>query len=758
MKELVIDGDVVKRLLYNKPIINEDYTQNNISFDFRNWVFNENQPANGITIEKGKITVTKFKPNEPIIVSNFTGDASNNSPTIGNICAISKAFRYNTRNIYLNSEIFNINKAYVSTNILASSTNGYICGLGFLPYKTTYKAGRPLNKYDELPFSCYVWENITLMDDTTVQMGSEVEHLRCDAGGGYNYYGKINNYTDKELLPDWKKFYGAEEGTQYNKDFQLAIGLYTTADTDSDGFIELAHPIEIFLTNNIPVDPTTQESFKLYVKNKLIYERDKTINNLYKTFGLLRDRVLDILYYVEKFDVSDYNYSKITLPVAIDLVQDIINERRLKFNITQYDFGRNKFWETVITTINQKLIKNEDFCYKLFENAKGLKDLDWNTIGDDVLHGLLLNCEADSEHAFYTFYNCFSYCDIPRIRIKCNVGRINEITNAFKNSNAEYIKFEGTGITITDLTGAFEFTRNLQTLEGLKIIPNILKYNQDERYISETAITLHYSFEGTGLINLNIPADNQPIKVYPYCPQVFGSGAKLKTISGIIFDFSFINPSDMSNWGVPASYGHPIFGNSQIESILIKGLNKGDWNIPLPLNDTSVIYLLNNVYDLMTNADSDNIEQGSNSFNDWVGVNVQKISAFAATYNKNKICSLKNSNYVGKRRLKVKSSVATEFVITLKDNGTTVTTFTQLIDTSETTIDLNYTFTDIEIYKDLTNVNNDIILYLLEHFDSAASNVTLANLSIDVSYKSDFDSVISVATSRGWNVTFNAPE
>lgn len=750
MKEFILDGDIVKRLLYNKPIINEDYTQNNIQFDFRNWEFNENQPSDGITIEKGKITVNKFKPNEPIIISAFTGDASNNSPTIENICAISKAFKYNTKNIYLNDEIFTRANAYVATNILANNVNGSICGLGFLPYKTTYKEDRPLNKYGELPFSCYVWENITLEDDTTVQMGSEVSYLRCDAGGGYNSYGKIYDYTDKQLLPNWKKFYGTDT-TWYNKDFQLAIGLYTIAPTDSDGFITLDTPVEIFLTNNIPIDVTTQEVFRLYTKDILTYERDKTINNLYKAFELLKDRVYDRLYYIEQFDISKYNYSKITLPVATDLVQSIIDERPLKFNITQYDYGRNKFWETVITTINSKLINNEDFCYRLFENARGLKNLDWNTIGDDILHGLLLNTNNIHE---YTFYNCFNNSDIPRVRIVCNDGRINEIVNAFKNSDVEQIKFEGNGIQISDLAGAFEFTKNLQSIEGLKVIANIRKYADDERYLSDITFTLHYAFEGTGLVNLNVITNGQPLTVYPYCPQVFGY-AKIRTISGIIFDFSFINPSNMSTWGVPAGYGHPIFGNCQIESIYINGLNKGDWTIPLPLDDTSVNYLLNNIYDLATNVNTDKLEQGNNSFNDWSGSNVEKTSAFTAIFASNKVCSLRNSNFTGKKELKLSSSIAAEFTITLKNNGSVVTSFNITINTSETTIDLNYNFTDIEISKDNTNIDYGVTLTLLDRFSSAASNITSATLTLsNVQYKSDFDSAIAIASSRGWNVVF----
>ena len=766
MKEFVLNGDVVKRLLYNKPIINEDYTHNNIEYDFTNWDFNNNQPSEGITISKGKIIVTKFKPNEPIIISNFIGNASNGSPTIQNICSISKELKINLKGVSANNDIFGADKAYTNNNILANGTIGYIYGLGFLPYKTTYREGRPLEKWGEMPFSCYVWGSITLEDDSTVQIASETTYLRSDIQGAYNRYGKINNYTNKQIFPNWKSWYGHEEGAWYDTDFQLSIGLYTNVSPDANGFIELSTPVEISLINNNVVDPTTQEVFKLYKKNELIYERDKNVNNLYKVFNLLKNNTQTYKSSWQKekedngetfdgnvayiFTKEDYDYQKISLPVAIDLVQKIQEFVPFKFNITQYDYGRNEFWKTVIQTINNiSAITDYAFCWQLFKNAKGLSDLDWDTIGDNVLHGIVINIGQGA--AYFVIDEAFAYSDIPAVTINNAGGTLKTIHDVFKYSKVKNIKF-GAGIILYDIIGAFEGTTELNSIEGLNVINTLTTFNG--KYLSEGTIQIHYSFEGSSLEILNI--DGEDIIVYPYCPQVFGSNCKLKTITGSAFDFKFVNPNDITNWGVGSWYGHQIFGNSILESIKIKNLNKGNWTIPMPLNNTSVNYLLNNIYDLTIN-DGTKLEKDSNSFNSWSANNVNIWSGKNAAFEKNKSnCSIRKSSFTGEKILKLKATQQTSFNIQLLNSGNSIYNNSVTINTNETIIDFStYTFDTIIISKDMSNINNNIGLELTDPFDSAASNVLSATLTFtQVQYNSEFDAAIAVAQQKGWTVQF----
>ena len=768
MKQFILDGDVVKRLLYKEPIINERYEHNELEWDFTTWDFNNNQPSDGITIGKGKIRITKFKPNEPILISNFTGNASNGTPNADDICSISKNLRINVSGIPANDQIFGSGKYYENTNRFAGQVTGRIYGLGFLIYSKTQASGRPLNMWGELPFSCYVWEGITMSDNTWVQMASDTSALRSDIDGAYNRYGKNFNYTNAKVLPDWKTFYTE---SYMNKDFQLSVGLYTNVSPGQDGFIELESPIEISLIASYCVDPTTQEAFKLYNKDELLFERDRTIENLYKAYGLLKENRSSLyksqwqinlengtpLGYNLEFDFTreDYDYQKITIPVATDLIQAINDEMPLKFGITQFDVGRNNFWETIIRTINQKTINDVSFCYRLFKNAKGLSNLDWTVIGDNVLHGIVINLGNGYP---YIMNQCFYGCDVPAVTINCQ-GTLHDLGDTFAYCDVKHVKL-GAGIIIRILSGAFEATTKLESIEGLVVgnKQNTVTVNGVEKYLSCDTISLQYSFESTNLQTLSLSGED--MVVYPFCPQMFGYYSyqtKLKTISGVAFDFKLVNPNDIYSWGVRSDYGHPIFGKCIIESIQIKNLNKGDWTIPMPLNATSVNYLLNNIYDLTTN-NNPNLEKDSNSFNNWTTGNVNKWSANVVTFlkNNNNASTIRRIGFSGDKIFKFKASISTQFAIQISSNGNVVSSAAYTIGTSETVIDLSqYTFDDVIITKNMLNMTGNVNLEITNPFDSAASLVTGAVLNLTgVTYDSAFDAAIAVAQSRGWTVNF----
>lgn len=817
MRQLVLNGNTVKRLLYKSPIINENYSYNGVSFDLRNWTFNNNQPFDGITVSKGKIVVTKFKPNEPIIISNFTGTSSNNTPKISELCAISKNMHINIKGMSENSTVFGADKYYSNTNILSSGTIGYVYGLGFLPYKTTYREGRPLEKWGEMPFSCYVWGNITLSDNSSVQIASETTYLRTDVQGDYNKYGKTLNYNSKQIFPDWLKWYGEEEGAWYDTDFQLSIGLYTNVQTDNDGFIELNTPVEISLINLAAIDPTTQEAFKLYLKDQLIYERDRTVDNLYKVFNLLKEKRnlpyktqwqvalengVDLGYNIGfEFDESDYDFQKITLPVAIDLVQQIQNEVPFKFHITQYDEGRNEFWKTIIQTLNAKTINDVAFCYKLFSYAKGLEGLNWNQIGDNVLHGLLLNLGSNS---FYVLQGCFEACDIPAITINCQ-GIVQDLGDTFKSSSVKHVKF-GSGIVIRVLSGSFEFTGKLESVEGLTLAGQSMSYNDVP--LSDDTLTMQYAFEGTALESITIGGTS--VVVYPFAAQIFGYGCKLREILNIVFDFKFINPDDMQYWGVPAAYGHPIFGDSVLETINIKKLNKGNWTIPMPLDDNSVIYMLNNIFDLTSNANnlgylyrSDVHNKNlwllraiinpprdirSSSFDDELKSSIafHSTDTVPSTFSAYFIPENRAYNGVMKCVIRIKrhlteiseilpsESINVSFVAEfnkVNPRDTEGPTATGIIQNAATCTDIEIDFSTVQyngqtydsrtlttlnrLQIDIENANvrghYDVeILYLTEVSEISAATLTFTQ----VQNKADFNAAVAIANARGWTVNF----
>lgn len=728
MKQFILDGDIVKRLLYNKPINSEYYEQ-----DFSNWIINHEQPSDGISVTNNKIIITKIKPNVWFIKSNY--DDMNQTNFLD---------KFYNKDFVLSG----LNEARVDNKILPYDDNPI--GDSSVTYKAYGLVISPINSNGVLMSHVYPW-------DMNIPNG----YFKHPVGyySSWNVYGYSTN--ERVKLYNYSCYWAS-----YN---QIAFAFYTSAQTDENGYINFTTPIEISVPNLATVDPTTQEVFKLYKKDELIYERDKNIENLYKTYNLLkedRNAVFKSIwqqnlengnslgYNIQfNFDRSDYDYEKITLPVAIDLVQAINDEVPLKFSITQFDIGRNKFWETIVRTINQKIITDVSFCYHLFKDARGFSELDWETIGDSVLHGIVINLGSS---AFYSMNQCFYNSDVPAVTINCD-GLLQDLGDTFTHSDVKKVKL-GNGIIIRILSGAFENTTKLESVEGLVVGNNInpIRVNGKNRFLSYRTISLQYAFESTNLETLSLSGDD--MIVYPFCPQMFGYfnyPTKLKTITGVALDFRLVDPNDMQNWGVASVYGHPIFGKCVIESIQIKNLNKGDWTIPMPLNDTSVIYLLNNIYNL-TGNDGENLERDDNSFNDWSFNNA--IHGFYDTVllNKGRYCEISKSNWNGRKILRLKADNSIQITLTLKNQGSIISSQQYNIGQSEIIIDkTSDTFDELSIGANLENYQNDVNLILTKPFDSAASNVTSAILNFtNVQYKSEFDTAIANAQTKGWTINF----
>lgn len=728
MKQFILDRDIVKRLLYNKPINSEYYEQ-----DFSNWIINPEQPSDGVSVTNNKIIITKIKPNVWFIKSNYDD-----------------MDQTNFLNKFYNKDfvLSGLNEARADNKISPYDDNPI--GDSSVTYQAYGLVISPINSNGVLMSHVYPW-------DMNIPSG----YFKHPVGyySSWNVYGYSANERIK--LYNWSCYWAS-----YN---QIAFAFYTSAETDENGYINFTTPIEISVPNLATVDPTTQEVFKLYKKDELIYERDKNIENLYKTYNLLkedRNAFFKSLwqqnlenenpwgYDVQfNFDRSDYDYEKITLPVADDLIQAINDEMPLKFSITQFDIGRNKFWETIVRTINQKIITDVSFCYHLFKNARGFSELDWETIGDSVLHGIVINLGSS---AFYSMNQCFYNSDVPAVTINCD-GLLQDLGDTFTHSDVKRVKL-GNGIIIRILSGAFENTTKLESVEGLVVGNNInpIRLNGKNRFLSYRTIALQYAFESTNLETLSLTGDD--MIVYPFCPQMFGYfnyPTKLKTITGVALDFRLVDPNDMQNWGVASGYGHPIFGKCVIESIQIKNLNKGDWTIPMPLDDNSVIYLLNNIYNLAGN-DGENLERDDNSFNDWNFNNAIHGLYDTVVLNKEHYCEISKSNWNGRKILKLKANNSIQITLTLKNQGSIVSSQQYNIGQSETIIDKTLdTFDEVLIGADLENYQNDVNLILTNPFDSAASNVTSATLSFtNVQYKSAFDTAIANAQAKGWTINF----
>ena len=65
----------ITALKFDAPIVSIESRYN-----FTEWIFNQEQPSSGITITQNKVTITKFKPNVPIITSHFPGEEDDYAP------------------------------------------------------------------------------------------------------------------------------------------------------------------------------------------------------------------------------------------------------------------------------------------------------------------------------------------------------------------------------------------------------------------------------------------------------------------------------------------------------------------------------------------------------------------------------------------------------------------------------------------------------------------------------------------------------
>lgn len=185
-------------------------------FDFTNWTKNT---ENDITVQNNKVIIRKFKPNVWILKSP-------NYSSITELCSASKNMSISISGMAANSALFN--RSYVHHSVVGGSGNTYgtVRGVGIFPYSDSIP-GWQLSTYGtyaqnrgELPYSSYVWDNLTLTNGSTVKIGSE-STFRGNWGAGYNGYGKTGDHANITVIPDYSTF-----ATPYTT-LRLSFGLYT---------------------------------------------------------------------------------------------------------------------------------------------------------------------------------------------------------------------------------------------------------------------------------------------------------------------------------------------------------------------------------------------------------------------------------------------------------------------------------------------------------------------------------------------------
>lgn len=629
-------------ILFDKPIteLEHKYVPYDNGLDLESWTLNSNQPAEGIIISGSTIIVTKFKPNEPIIISNHL------SGKIAAVCEYSKNLKFTVTGLTANANIWGW---YDNTVIPNTSTHGYIKGFGCFPYKTTAYAnhGRPRDVWGEMPFACYIWDNITLSDGTTSQMGSNLILRGVGAGGdnaGYNRYNHYKDFIEGTCLPDWVSFYS--DGSWYDTGFQLSIGLYTNANNsavDKDGFITLEEPIYININHTVinRTNPTTVETFTAYLNGDKVYHKEKSLENVFGSIYNMMNIVgqptsigkipynvknnIGLSYY-QYYNIIDGThgdtkwkelYSNINFPFPIDLKEKLQEMFPIKFCFINYDKDGNGFWHKLAEALEDVVITDDNWAAYLFFGSNSYDgDHRCNinvpiSLTFDVYRTVLSN-NAISENPsnkgkiITLMDNCFANCtSIPKITLRYktwnnSINPGNDIHNAFKGCTSlkelTFIRDDGENWICGEISGAFEFCGNLKTWpKGLSLGNTRHSSNYSFDYCQ-----LNYAFEYSGFTEIG---RGESLLLYNDASQAFNYCGSLTTIN-LILDCKYLNPTNL----------YLAFNSQSIVSARIKTLNRGNiildgtarsgatvvGNLP-NLDKESIEYLISNLYDLSSN-------------------------------------------------------------------------------------------------------------------------------------------------------------
>ena len=260
-------------LMFDAPIV--DVVSR---YDFTQWTLNSEQPSGGITVTRNEVVITKFKPNVPILTSNFTGTAAGNTPSSTEISSLSANIEARLSGFTINSGLFT---TYTEANIRRNWINAQLKGLWFGPLYTYNNKVLPIESVCDGSDNQY----ITYAGGSVVAVQDEITALR-GTGGGFAQYFHVTDKTDR-LTPDWTgipqwAFVKTDTSPYWDwspagdSTWQIGIVLFTGYTPDNDGYITLTAPITIHIENTSPVDPTTIEGYKASVGEAVVYEKDKT--------------------------------------------------------------------------------------------------------------------------------------------------------------------------------------------------------------------------------------------------------------------------------------------------------------------------------------------------------------------------------------------------------------------------------------------------------------------------------------------------
>ena len=218
-----VDPDTI---MYDKP--HEDMS--NLKFDFTEWTQNE-AFANDITVEQGRITIRKFKPNTWIVKSPDVTGSQNNA-----ICTYCRGTVMTSHNIDYNSSIFS--QEQEMRNIVGAG-NDLPKFRGFCPYPMKIDG----TYTNWMQIAAYTWDS-TWSDKDDIHSSTKTGPGLADwatfrlGTGGHGTYGIWSDFTNRTMFPDTLYDFNTlarnpDNTVTWNYGFMLATGNVNDFDDDS---------------------------------------------------------------------------------------------------------------------------------------------------------------------------------------------------------------------------------------------------------------------------------------------------------------------------------------------------------------------------------------------------------------------------------------------------------------------------------------------------------------------------------------------
>ena len=688
-------------LKFDHCLVDEDYR-----YDFTTWTLDPAQPTGGIIVEKGKITVNKFKPNTPILASNFTGTGLNGTPKESEICTQARDLKYYIQGLVANNAIFDLNKKIVleRADSEGAKNRNYVGGVlrayrygstGVTVYDDYYQrevsyAGDGDLMLRALPAAActtfdgsYPAGGYTALQDYGAIRGqgyySNGTYIGTVAGGIADtifncdgYISPMGQLSDFHTWGDSTYPHGSAWWDMFTYSYwQLVFILYTSADTDNDGFITLNTPVVLRMENRASVDITTVEAFEAYVEEELVYDKPRTFASILDAYGFAHTETGTYTEQIEgRNDIinspnatayvisgRDYDthydptnpYDHLRLPAITDFASKIQSGYPFKYwlrlGVNNLADGYTSIADSLYTAFDTTPITYSWFANHLFANAENGPSTISLTF--DVGEGNTIDMGSMFDHSDLS----------STVNFTITSGDLKSLHNAFRSSKTITSISFNKNVYISDFIGSFEGVE-------LTNFPDKVCAANDEwisvltgggmRELSEPVCAFSYASDGSKLThfgNYKNPSGQTEADQYyiatvsPDCRGAFARN-NVTTIRYVL-DMKFVTPAVGSicevNDPIDPKF-NAMFGydprsstHSPIISVMLKNLNKGNWNFDPDNNTTdpcagkfsdadagTVNYMLENTFDLrkndftdQTHYDGAHLESDFNSFNGW---------------------------------------------------------------------------------------------------------------------------------------------